>query len=89
VFFENEHGVSAFGYIVTLAVMGTALGNLLFFRFTQKVGALAASSITYLIPVVAILWGLYDNEPFTWMHAAWAFVILTGIYLVNKPSRRD
>ena len=89
VFLENEHGVSAFGYIVTLAVMGTALGNLLFFRFTQKVGALAASSITYLIPVVAILWGLYDNEPFTWMHAAWAFVILTGIYLVNKPSRRD
>jgi drug/metabolite transporter (DMT)-like permease len=86
VFFNHPEGASAFGFIATLAVMGTALGNLLFFRFTQKVGALAASSITYLIPVVAIGWGVYDNEPFTWMHAAWALVILTGIYLVNKPK---
>jgi len=87
VFFTHPEGASAFGFIATLAVMGTALGNLLFFRFTQKVGALAASSITYLIPVVAIGWGVYDNEPFTWMHAAWVLVILGGIYLVNKPSR--
>lgn len=85
----NTHGWRSFGFVATLAVLGTALGNILFFRFTQKVGALAASSITYLIPVVAILWGVYDGEPFTWLHGAFAGIILTGIYLVNKqPASR-
>jgi drug/metabolite transporter (DMT)-like permease len=83
----NTYGWRSLGFIATLAILGTALGNILFFRFTQKVGALAASSITYLIPIVAILWGVYDGEPFTLLHGAFAGIILTGIYLVNKQPK--
>lgn len=83
---ENAFGWSGFLAIATLALLGTALGNLLFFSFTQRVGALAASSITYLIPVVAILWGVADDEPFTWLHGLFAGIIITGIYLVNRSK---
>ncbi|MFM7771066.1 MAG: DMT family transporter [Bacteroidota bacterium] len=83
---ENPFGWKGLASIATLAIFGTALGNLLFFSFTQRVGALAASSITYLIPVVAILWGIADNEPFTWIHGIFASVIITGIYLVNRSK---
>lgn len=81
---DNANGWSGLMAIGTLALLGTAIGNLLFFSFTQRVGALAASSITYLIPIVAILWGVADNEPFTWLHGIFAGIIITGIYLVNR-----
>jgi len=81
---DNANGWSGLMAIGTLALLGTALGNLLFFSFTQRVGALAASSITYLIPIVAILWGVADKEPFTWLHGIFAGIIIVGIYLVNR-----
>jgi drug/metabolite transporter (DMT)-like permease len=80
----NIHGWNGFLSVATLALLGTALGNLLFFSFTQRVGALAASSITYLIPIVAILWGVADHEPFTWLHGVFAGIIILGIYMVNR-----
>ena len=46
--------------------------------------ALFASSVTYLIPIVAIFWGVFDGEIITFIHLLSIFLILSGIYLVNK-----
>ena len=43
-----------------------------------------ASSVTYLIPIVAFFWGLLDNEMLTLYQFGGAFIILIGVYLANK-----
>jgi len=43
-----------------------------------------ASSVTYLIPLVAITWGIIDGESLSVIQAIAGAVILLGVYLVNK-----
>jgi drug/metabolite transporter (DMT)-like permease len=72
------------GFITILAVFGTALSVIVFNVLIREAGALFASSVTYLIPIVAMGWGLLDHEIVTWMHAVCIAVILGGVWLVNK-----
>ena len=44
-------------------------------------------SVTYLIPVFAIMWGVIDGETINTFHLIWMGVILLGVFLVNKPDR--
>jgi drug/metabolite transporter (DMT)-like permease len=37
-----------------------------------------------LIPIVACLWGILDNEMLTPLQFLGAFIILIGVYLANK-----
>lgn len=81
---QNPHGWSSLGYIAILACLGTAIANMLYFKLTQETSALFASSVTYLMPLVAIMWGVYDNEMITWKHLGCAAVIIGGVWLVNR-----
>lgn len=45
---------------------------------------LFAASVTYIIPVFAVFWGLADGERFLVIQIFWALVIIAGVYLVNK-----
>ena len=45
-----------------------------------------AASVTYLIPVVAILWGVWDGEKLNIYQFIGAIVVLFGVYLVNKKK---
>ena len=72
-----------FGYIVLLAVVGTAGAVVLFNNLIKKTGALFASSVTYMIPLVAIFWGVIDGESFTWIRFIFALLILAGVWLIN------
>lgn len=78
---SNPVSRSSFGYIAILAFLGTASANFLFFNLTQRTTALFASTVTYLIPIVAILWGFIDGEPISWVHVAGMVCILFGVYL--------
>ena len=48
--------------------------------------ALFAASVTYVIPIVAIGWGLLDGEVFEWNYILWIVMILGGVYLVNTKQ---
>jgi len=50
----------------------------------QRAGALFASSVTYIIPVFAVFWGIADGEVVTGLQATSIGVVLLGVYLVNK-----
>jgi len=76
-------------YIVLLGVLGSSLSTILFNKVIKVSGALAASSVTYLIPVVAILWGVWDEEVFTFYHLIGLVCILGGVYLVNRGGLRN
>jgi drug/metabolite transporter (DMT)-like permease len=76
--------LSAMGYIAILGVFGTAVSVIIFNLLIKNSNPIFASSVTYLIPIVALMWGVYDNEPVNIMHFVWIGVILGGVYLVNR-----
>lgn len=84
---EHPHGMASFYYILVLGVAGTALANLIYYWLAVQTSALFAASVTYLMPIVAIGWGISDGETFSWKHAACAGVILTGVWLVNYTRK--
>ncbi|HEY4618226.1 MAG TPA: DMT family transporter [Flavobacterium sp.] len=71
-------------FIVILGVLGTGIANILFFKLIQISSPVFATSVTYLIPVVAFFWGLLDNEMLTPIQFFGAFIILIGVYLSAK-----
>lgn len=71
-------------FIMILGVVGTGIANILFFKLIQMSSPVFATSVTYLIPVVAFFWGLLDNEMLTTVQFFGAFVILIGVYLSAK-----
>lgn len=75
------------GYILILAVVGTGLSVILFNELIKMTNALFASSVTYLIPVVAMLWGKIDGEDILLSHILSILLIFAGIYLVNKKAK--
>jgi drug/metabolite transporter (DMT)-like permease len=79
--------LNSLGYVTILAVFGTAISVIIFNVLIRNTNALFASSVTYLIPIVAMCWGLFDNEAVLPMHFIWIVLILLGVYLVNKKPK--
>ncbi len=75
------------GFIALLGVFGTAVAIIGNFWLIKKSSALFASSVTYLMPIVSIIWGVLDGEPFLISYFIWIAAILTGVYMANKPPR--
>lgn len=68
-------------FIMILGIFGTGIANILFFKLIQISSPVFATSVTYLIPVVAFCWGLVDNEMLTLVQFFGAFIVLIGVYL--------
>ncbi len=82
---ENLKGLA---YVSTLSIVGTGLALIAFNNLIKVKSPLFASSVTYLIPVVAVAWGIIDGEAFHWWDLIWFAMILLGVFLVNAdPSR--
>ncbi|KFF18423.1 DMT family transporter [Flavobacterium hydatis] len=71
-------------YIIILGVVGTGIANVLFFKLIQMSSPVFATSVTYLIPIVAFFWGFLDNESLTPIQLLGAFIVLIGVYLSAK-----
>jgi drug/metabolite transporter (DMT)-like permease len=72
------------GYLFLLGAVGTALALILFNRLIQLTSAVSASSVTYLIPIVAVMWGIIDGESLFLLHFAGMTLIILGVYITNK-----
>lgn len=68
-------------YILILGVLGTGIANIIFFKLIQISSPIFATSVTYLIPVVAFFWGMLDQELLTPVQLFGAFIVLVGVYL--------
>jgi len=75
------------GYVAILGLVGTALAMILFYKLLQLTSAIFASMVTYLMPIVAVMWGLLDGERLAWSHALGGLLILLGVYLIQKKPR--
>lgn len=82
----NPQTWEALGYLSILAVLGTAICGILYYKLIQEVSPVFASTVTYLLPVVAVIWGLVDGERFTFLYLIGGLLILTGIYLIREKN---
>ncbi len=77
----HPEGWQSLFYVAVLSLIGTVIATLLFFRLVQDTGAVFASTVAYLIPVVAVVFGVLDGEEFSFYYFLSAALILIGIYL--------
>lgn len=76
----------SFMYIAILGIMSTAVAMALFNKLIQITSPIFTSSVTYLIPIVAILWGLWDGEILLLGHYLGMAGVLIGVYLTNRKK---
>jgi drug/metabolite transporter (DMT)-like permease len=83
----DPDALRSLGYVAVLAVLSSALSLILWNALLKRTSAVWASSVTYLMPVVAIGWGLLDGEPISWIQFLMIGSILSGVYLVTASER--
>ncbi|RMB56431.1 DMT family transporter [Dokdonia sinensis] len=91
-FFELPLGTdstlqTSIGYILILSIFGTAAAKVMFNKLVQISDPVFASSVTYLMPIVSVTWGLLDGEIFTFLQFLAALIIITGVYLGNRSKK--
>ena len=74
-------------YVLILGIIGTAIATIIFYRLVQIRDTVFASSVTYLMPIVAIFLGLIDGEIINLTQFFGMFLILIGVYWANKKSK--
>ena len=82
----TETTITAILYLIILSVFGTGIAKIMFNRLIQISNPIFSSSVTYIIPIVAISWGIFDGEKITLIQISSGFIILLGVYLVNKTK---
>ncbi|MDP6921690.1 MAG: DMT family transporter [Lutibacter sp.] len=83
-FVWDKAGMNALFYVSILAILGTGVAKLMFNRLVQLSSPVFSSSVTYLIPLVAVFWGLLDGETVTFSQFSYGLLILLGVYMANK-----
>jgi drug/metabolite transporter (DMT)-like permease len=81
--FTSKEGLGVL-YIGILALFGTVTAVIIYNQLLKYISAVSASSVTYISPVFAIMWGLFDGESFSIAAIICLVLIIAGVYLVNK-----
>ena len=84
--FTQSETLEAVGYLVFLTVISTTLVMFLFFKLVQDTSAVFASTISLLLPVVAVIWGILDGEKFTLWYALGGLLVLIGVYFIRDKK---
>lgn len=82
--FNNPEFKMAMVYITLLSLFGTAMAKILFNKLVHLSTPVFASSVTYVMPVVALMWGFIDGEGFSFLQGIASLIILLGVYLSHK-----
>jgi drug/metabolite transporter (DMT)-like permease len=75
-------------YLSILGIVGSSLAIIIFNHLIKISSPIFSSSVTYAIPIIAILWGWFDGETIGLKHLVGVGCILAGIYLVNLKKAR-
>lgn len=81
---QHPQGYVSLGYVSILAIAGTALAIIAFNTLIKQAGTVFSASCTYLIPIVAVGWGLLDGEIITAVQFLAVGIIILGVWLINK-----
>ncbi len=81
---QHPDGWKGLGYVTYLAALGTVGGSILYYWLLQRTSAIFATSVTYLLPVSALVLGAADGETIGFTDLAGTGIILAGVYLARK-----
>lgn len=84
---HHPEAMSSLWYISILAIVGSALSVVIYNNLIKMSGTVFAASCTYLIPIVAIGWGLLDGELINFIQIMAVIVIIGGIWMINAPKK--
>jgi len=84
--FSHPYAFQSLGFVLILAVFSSVLAVVLFNILIKYTTAIFGASVTYIIPIFAVFWGIFDGEKITLDQLFWIIVILIGVYLVNKKK---
>jgi drug/metabolite transporter (DMT)-like permease len=83
---SNKNALEGLGYISILAIVGTAIAVLLFNQLISYSSTLFASSVTYFIPIVAVVIGVYFGEHIGLGQIGSMGIVLLGVFIANYWS---
>ena len=81
---SSEIGLHSALYIVFLGILASAIALVLFNKLIQIAPIIFASSVTYVIPIIAIFWGLFDGESLSINQFFGIGIILAGVLIIKK-----
>lgn len=84
---HNPEAMRSLGYVSILAIVGSALSVVVYNTLIKLSGTVFAASCTYLIPIVAIGWGLFDDEVINLFQVLAVIVIIAGIWMINSVNK--
>lgn len=83
----SKDNMTGLMFVSLLSIFGTGLAMMMNYRLLKVSTPLFASTVTLLMPIVAIIWGILDGEKLTILQFAGASVIIAGlIFLRTKPA---
>lgn len=83
---NNHESWIGVGYLSILGIVGTAAAVIIFNQLIKETTAVFATTVTYLIPVVALGWGVIDGESVASSQMIYLVFILIGIFLINSSA---
>jgi len=73
------------GLIIGLGLLGTGLAYIIYYYIVERMGAVSASSVTYIPPVIALLIGvLIVGEPIALVDYGATLLIFVGVFLLKR-----
>ena len=85
---HHEGALEALGYVTILGVLGTALALIIFNALVKLATPVFASSVTYLIPIVAVFWGVWDGETLVVGQYVGMAATLLGVWVGNSKNKQ-
>ncbi|WP_439479978.1 DMT family transporter [Chryseobacterium aquaticum] len=80
---ENMIGLM---FVSLLSIFGTGLAMMMNYRLLKVSTPLFASTVTLLMPIVAIIWGILDGEKLTILQFVGASVIIAGLIFLRAKT---
>ncbi len=82
----DSNAYLSLGAVTLLSLMSTVFATVLFFKLVQKSSTIFATSVSYTVPFVAVIWGVLDGEQYKWYHMLSMVAIILGVYLIRPVS---
>ncbi len=86
---QHPEGMRSLGFVSILAIVGSALSVVVYNTLIKLSGTVFAASCTYLIPIVAIGWGLFDGEIVNLFQILAVIVVITGVWMINSSGKPE
>lgn len=86
-FQTHDYAVLSLLAVVVLSLFGTALALIIYYWLIKRTSVLFVASVTYIMPVFSIIWGVMDGEHIGIIDMFFIAIILVGVYMVNVKQK--